>query len=196
MFHAQCIQAYERRNSEGKRIGICGFHSLNTSSKGPSDCGLCRPRRLMSRTISRRDRSLVYCSRDFVFFGLIILRNKVSNVHIYEPTLREIVLSILRPLMIGQRRRPIILCRSCTPYYKLTQLRHSLSSPSGALTYTKIGTIQRRLAWPLRKDDTHNREANQVFLYFLGLDLLQIANINITPRYSKFGAWWFFDNSS
>ena len=22
--------------------------------------------------------------------------------------------------------------------------------------YTKIGTIQRRLAWPLRKDDTHN----------------------------------------
>jgi len=26
-------------------------------------------------------------------------------------------------------------------------------------TYTKIGTIQRRLAWPLRKDDTKNREA-------------------------------------
>ena len=26
-------------------------------------------------------------------------------------------------------------------------------------TYTKIGTIQRRLAWPLRKDDTQNREA-------------------------------------
>ena len=28
-------------------------------------------------------------------------------------------------------------------------------------TYTKIGTIQRRLAWPLRKDDTQNREAFQ-----------------------------------
>jgi hypothetical protein len=26
-------------------------------------------------------------------------------------------------------------------------------------TYTKIGTIQRRLAWPLRKDDTKIREA-------------------------------------
>ena len=24
-------------------------------------------------------------------------------------------------------------------------------------TYTKIGTIQRRLAWPLHKDDTHTR---------------------------------------
>jgi hypothetical protein len=28
-----------------------------------------------------------------------------------------------------------------------------------AYIYTKIGTIQRRLAWPLRKDDTQNREA-------------------------------------
>ena len=26
-------------------------------------------------------------------------------------------------------------------------------------TYTKIGMIQRRLAWPLRKDDTQIREA-------------------------------------
>jgi hypothetical protein len=26
-------------------------------------------------------------------------------------------------------------------------------------TYTKIGKIQRRLAWPLRKDDTQIREA-------------------------------------
>ena len=30
-------------------------------------------------------------------------------------------------------------------------------------TYTKIGTIQRRLAWPLRKDDTQIREAFQIF---------------------------------
>ncbi|KRX77209.1 hypothetical protein T06_13340 [Trichinella sp. T6] len=30
--------------------------------------------------------------------------------------------------------------------------------------YTKIGTIQRRLAWPLRKDDTQIREAFQIFL--------------------------------
>ena len=30
-------------------------------------------------------------------------------------------------------------------------------------TYIKIGTIQRRLAWPLRKDDTQNREAFHIF---------------------------------
>ena len=30
-------------------------------------------------------------------------------------------------------------------------------------THTKIGTIQRRLAWPLRKDDTQNREAFHIF---------------------------------
>ncbi len=33
-------------------------------------------------------------------------------------------------------------------------------------TYTKIGTIQRRLAWPLRKDDTQNREAFHIFSVF------------------------------
>jgi hypothetical protein len=33
-------------------------------------------------------------------------------------------------------------------------------------TYIKIGTIQRRLAWPLRKDDTQNREAFQTFALF------------------------------
>ncbi|KAL1260154.1 hypothetical protein QQF64_007982 [Cirrhinus molitorella] len=30
-------------------------------------------------------------------------------------------------------------------------------------TYTKIGSIQRRLAWPLRKDDTQIREALHIF---------------------------------
>ena len=30
-------------------------------------------------------------------------------------------------------------------------------------TYTKIGTIQRRLAWLLRKDDTQIREAFHIF---------------------------------
>ena len=32
-------------------------------------------------------------------------------------------------------------------------------------TYIKIGTIQRRLAWPLRKDDTQIREAFQILLH-------------------------------
>ena len=31
-------------------------------------------------------------------------------------------------------------------------------------TYTKIGTIQRRSAWPLRKDDTQIHEAFHIFL--------------------------------
>ena len=31
-------------------------------------------------------------------------------------------------------------------------------------TYTKIGTIQRRLAWPLRKDDMQIREAFHIFI--------------------------------
>ena len=30
-------------------------------------------------------------------------------------------------------------------------------------TYTKIGTIQRRLAWPLHKDDMQIREAFHIF---------------------------------
>ena len=34
-------------------------------------------------------------------------------------------------------------------------------------TYIKIGTIQRRLAWPLRKDDTQIREAFQIFVFML-----------------------------
>ena len=33
---------------------------------------------------------------------------------------------------------------------------------SAVHTYIKIGTIQRRLAWPLRKDDTQIREAFQI----------------------------------
>jgi hypothetical protein len=32
-------------------------------------------------------------------------------------------------------------------------------------TTVKIGTIQRRLAWPLRKDDTLNREVSYFFFY-------------------------------
>ena len=31
--------------------------------------------------------------------------------------------------------------------------------------YTEIGTKQRRLAWPLRKDDTQNREAFHIFKF-------------------------------
>ena len=50
----------------------------------------------------------------------------------------------------------------------------------------KIGTIQRRLAWPLRKDDTQNREAFHIFSRCLRSrnykpfwELFYIKNLNI-----------------
>ena len=39
-------------------------------------------------------------------------------------------------------------------------------SPCFSSTYTKIGMIQRRLAWPLRKDDMQIREAFHIFTAF------------------------------
>jgi hypothetical protein len=54
-------------------------------------------------------------------------------------------------------------------------------------TYTKIGTIQRRLAWPLRKDDTQNREAFHIF--FLKINITQQCQHNPfenLPNYSQF----------
>ena len=44
-----------------------------------------------------------------------------------------------------------------TTYKKLNESAHFGS------TYTKSGTIQRRLAWPLRKDDTQIREVFHIF---------------------------------
>ena len=48
-------------------------------------------------------------------------------------------------------------------------INSKLGAPSSLTcsTYTKIGTIQRRLAWPLRKDDTQIREAFQIFMFML-----------------------------
>ena len=43
-------------------------------------------------------------------------------------------------------------------------LKYVSSSARFHSMYTKIGTIQRRLAWPLRKDDTQIREAFHIFL--------------------------------
>ena len=38
------------------------------------------------------------------------------------------------------------------------------------MTFVTIGNIQRRLAWPLRKDDTQNREAkNSIFFFWTGV---------------------------
>ena len=41
----------------------------------------------------------------------------------------------------------------------LDSILKSRDSACFGSTYTKIGTIQRRLAWPLRKDDRQIREA-------------------------------------
>jgi hypothetical protein len=49
-------------------------------------------------------------------------------------------------------------------FYSSTEQRKSV--PSG--TSDKIGTIQRRLAWPLRKDDTH-KSRNGPNFFFLPL---------------------------
>ena len=57
-------------------------------------------------------------------------------------------------------------------------------------TYIKIGTIQRRLAWPLRKDDTQIREAFQI-LYYYAVTLSRIHAI-ITTRNSKNQEKWTF----
>ena len=48
-------------------------------------------------------------------------------------------------------------------------------------TYTKIGTIQRRLAWPLRKDDTQIREAFQIFyITFQSITIFKQVPLRIT----------------
>ncbi|KAK7245187.1 hypothetical protein RIF29_40022 [Crotalaria pallida] len=54
-------------------------------------------------------------------------------------------------LLVGRCRVELLSTfQSCVKHQKKMQLA---SVPSG--TSDKIGTIQRRLAWPLRKDDTH-----------------------------------------
>ena len=47
-------------------------------------------------------------------------------------------------------------------------------------TYTKIGTIQRRLAWPLRKYDMQIREVFHIFkpLQYCKVISLQLIKIN------------------
>jgi hypothetical protein len=53
--------------------------------------------------------------------------------------------------------------KSLNDIWKRNYLKSSLSAYFSS-TYTKIGTIQRRLAWPLCKDD---RQIHDVFCIFL-----------------------------
>ena len=70
------------------------------------------------------------------------LKTKVQSMGIVLPSYRRNVLAV--GYYISERRKP----------YGRTRFGG---------TYTKIGTIQRRLAWPLRKDDTQNREGFHIF---------------------------------
>ena len=79
-----------------------------------------------------------------------------------------------------------------------------INSKLGALssltcsTYTKIGTIQRRLAWPLRKDDTQIREAFHIFFHkwffhiYIGRE--QNSDPMLLPNY-RF-PWWCWQSIS
>ena len=41
----------------------------------------------------------------------------------------------------------------------------------------KIGTIQRRLAWPLRKDDTHKSRSDTSFFSFVALSVVGLSHL-------------------
>jgi len=57
-----------------------------------------------------------------------------------------------------------------------TRSREHKLVPSG--TSDKIGTIQRRLAWPLRKDDTHKSRNGPNFFCFFSVSALLLACFN------------------
>ena len=50
-------------------------------------------------------------------------------------------------------------CRTNNVSLKIPDIQERMSSARFGSTYTKIGTMQRRLAWPLRKDDAQIHEA-------------------------------------
>ena len=64
--------------------------------------------------------------------------------------------------------------------YKLT--RKLSSCTCFGSTYTKIGTIQRRLAWPLRKDDTQIREAFHIFSHLNTIPTIPYLPTELTYR--------------
>ena len=72
----------------------------------------------------------------------------------------------VEPRTFGLEVQRAIHCANGTPdthwLVKMVLFRGTWCTCFGS-TYTKIGTIQRRLAWPLRKDDTQNREAFHIF---------------------------------
>ena len=66
-----------------------------------------------------------------------------------------------RELLFGKRIRTILLLLIAFPPCRAYTLLQWLDPLRGASE--KIGTIQRRLAWPLRKDDTHTSRMYHFF---------------------------------
>ena len=63
-------------------------------------------------------------------------------------------------LIVSKEHRKIDTCQCFSSFL---EKGFFIRCASFGFTYTKIGTIQRRLAWPLRKDDTQIREAFHIF---------------------------------
>lgn len=67
-------------------------------------------------------------------------------------------------------------------FWYIKKLELWLKCTSFGSTYTKIGTIQRRLAWPLRKDDTHKSRTYHFFV----VSLLPPAKKKESPLFPHF----------
>ena len=78
-------------------------------------------------------------------------------------------------------RTGMALCQAWHTLWGNTFFYHR---PSDSLrgSSVKIGTIQRRLAWPLRKDDTQIREAFQIFFVACVAEWLERQTLNRKVR--------------
>ncbi|KAK7274288.1 hypothetical protein RIF29_15371 [Crotalaria pallida] len=74
------------------------------------------------------------------------------------------------PRMLAQCDSSPTLAAYMTISMYINQSYIALLVPSR--TSDKIGTIQRRLAWPLRKDDTHKSRNGPNFFFYFCNDLL------------------------
>jgi len=94
-----------------------------------------------------------------------VLRNGKRKEH-FSHFAQVVELSkILWPQKVPEFFAPITMAGFLLhPYLWAFSSNAKLDLPQGMDPSVKIGTIQRRLAWPLRKDDTQNREDTPLFL--------------------------------
>ena len=109
---------------------------------------LSHPPGAIFRKSSRHPLSMLLPIDSYKTMSLLIERVKVAGNGTHMPHSGE---SPLRPILETLFRRKGL--------YRRCAQRHMSFGTSD-----KIGTIQRRLAWPLRKDDTHNsRNGSKIF---------------------------------